>query len=73
MQFFGLFMAQIWKFFQLKIPGFNMTFASLGFFLVLIPIVISFLQRLFGNGGAGTVNSALKSRANYDNYKSGGK
>lgn len=67
MYFFGQFMSVIWRFFTLKVPGFNMTFAALGFFLVLVPIVISFLQRFFGNGGAGNITSAVRSRANYNN------
>lgn len=75
MLFFRQFMSVLWRFFTLKVPGFNFTFAALGFFLALIPIVIGFISRLLGNGnftdtsritalGVGKMNQVKQSRYN---------
>lgn len=75
MYFFRQLMSTLWRFFTLKVPGFDFTFAALGFFLALIPIVIGFVSRLLGNGnfadtsritamGVGKLNSMKRSRAN---------
>lgn len=60
---------QCWKFFQLKIPSTNVTFAAMAFFLMLAPLVLEFLKGLFGFGGFGQISDMHATNQRFANKR----